>query len=90
MEGIDLNLVLREMLHATPIWSVLFLTAHSFMKKHQRLSEKMEESVRSIQLSLASANLPKIQSDLENLKEISLRHEQMLKLRQAKFNGGLD
>lgn len=86
MDGIDFAIVLKECLHSLPFWSVLIAVVQYFMRAHQKSTDAIQKSVRNIEMSLAEANLPKIRSDIEHLKEVTTRHEILL---VGKLNGGI-
>ncbi len=87
MEGIDFSSIAKQAITAVPFWSILIFIAIHFMKRHQKTSDSIEQSVRDIQISLAAANLPKIQRDLEGIQALVSKHEALLKL-NIRFSNG--
>lgn len=75
MEEIDFSLVLREIIHSSPMIMLLGLGAIHFAKKHQKTSEEIQKSVRTIEDQLLSADLPNLKKDFSSLESAFQKHK---------------
>ena len=90
MLEIDWNAIIKDVFHSSPLTACLVWLAHRFMTKHQNTSDRIQKSVETMQLSLAAADLPKMKSDLETVKERAIRVEaQLVRLNPAFKGSGL-